>query len=71
MTAVPTPTPVTTPLDEPTVAIPVLPLLQVPPAVASERVTDKPKHMVVVPVIPEGVGFKNSSRPGEVLLNPL
>ena len=43
-------TPVTMPVTDPTVAIAVLPLLQVPPAVASDSVTDAPDGNVVLPV---------------------
>ncbi len=49
MTAVPAVTPVTTPPT--TVAMPVLPLVQVPPAVASANVVVEPTHTVAVPVI--------------------
>jgi hypothetical protein len=41
---VPTAIPVTIPVDEPIVAIVVLPLLQVPPVVASLKVTVDPTH---------------------------
>jgi hypothetical protein len=46
----PTLTPVTIPVTDPTVAIAVLPLLHVPPAVASDSVTDAPDGNVVLPV---------------------
>ena len=48
-------TPVTIP-DEFTVAIPVFPLLQVPPEVASFNVVLEPTHIVVEPVIAATVG---------------
>jgi hypothetical protein len=43
------------PEDRPTVAIPVLLLLQVPPVTALLKVVVEPAHTVVVPVIAEGV----------------
>jgi hypothetical protein len=46
--------PLTIPLDEPTVAIAILLLLQVPPGVASDKVVVCPTHTLGVPVI--GVG---------------
>lgn len=47
----PAPTPVTTPLEDPTVAMPVLLLLHVPPDVPSASAVAEPTHAVVVPVI--------------------
>jgi hypothetical protein len=54
MVAEPEATPVITPVDAPTVATEVLPLLQVPPDVASETVVVAPVQTVVVPVIADG-----------------
>ena len=51
MFAVPAATPVTTPVAEFTVAIPVLPLLHVPPLVALLNVVVLPTHTVAVPVV--------------------
>jgi hypothetical protein len=42
ITAVPPATPVTTPLDEPTVAIPILPLVHVPPDGELDNVAEDP-----------------------------
>lgn len=53
----PAATPVTTPVEEPTVAIDPLPLLHVPPAVASVRLDVEPAHASVVPEIPTGNGL--------------
>ena len=50
-------TPVTTPLDEPIVTMPVLPLVHVPPLVASLMVVVKPAHTTAVPVMDEGNGL--------------
>ena len=47
----------TRPESEPIVATPVLLLLQVPPAVASVSVVEKPIQPLVVPFIPPGTGF--------------
>ena len=49
-------TPVTIPVTEPIVALPLL-LVQVPPAVASVNAVVKPKHTVKVPDMAEGKGF--------------
>jgi len=54
MTDVPGVTPVTIPVDEPTVATPVEPLIQLPPATDSLSVVVSPIQVVSVPVI--GVG---------------
>ena len=54
--AVPGDTPVTTPPPL-TVAIPVAPLLHVPPIVASLSVVVSPTHIVKVPLIGSGNGF--------------
>ena len=48
---VPEATPLTTPVDDPTVATEVVLLLQVPPVVASVSVLVKPTHIDGVPVI--------------------
>jgi len=58
MITVPAATPVTKPA-EPTVAIPVLPLLHVPPEVPSDKVMLEPAVTVDKPVIApaEGSGF--------------
>ncbi len=53
----PADTPVTIPVEEPIVAVPVLLLLHVPPAVASARVTVDPVFTVAVPVIAAGEAF--------------
>jgi hypothetical protein len=52
---VPAATPVTTPVL-PTVAMPVALLLQVPPAVAFDKVLVLPAHNVAVPDMAPGVG---------------
>ena len=49
--------PVTTPEDEPTVAVEVLLLLQEPPETDSIKVVVRPAHTVVVPVIAAGTAF--------------
>ncbi len=43
--------PVTKPEERPTVAIPVAPLLQVPPGTLDDKVADAAMQMLVVPVI--------------------
>lgn len=58
MTEVPAETPVTTPDDDPIVAIPGEPLLQVPPPVASASVTADPTHNDAAPNIAEGGEYK-------------
>ena len=55
MEVVPVETVLTTPPD--IVATPVLLLPHVPPPVASESVTDKPIHTVLLPDIASGSGF--------------
>jgi hypothetical protein len=50
-------TPVTTPVAEPTVARVVLPLIQVPPLVASDSVITLPTHTVLLPVTEVGGAF--------------
>lgn len=57
MVSVPASTPVTTPVAGIMVAVAVLLLLQVPPALASLSVTDAPSHTPVAPVIVAGSGF--------------
>jgi hypothetical protein len=57
MLAVPAVTPDTMPDDEPTVAIAVALLVQVPPVVASPSVVVKPLHTLVAPVIDAGSGL--------------
>ena len=57
MAAVPADTPVIIPVDKPAVAIPVLPLLQVPPVVASLNTVAAPTQTVAVPVMGEGNGL--------------
>ena len=49
---VPAAAPVTTPLDEPTVAIEILLLLQCPPAVESDKVVVEPAHRLSMPLMP-------------------
>lgn len=57
ITDVPVATPVTTPEEEPTVAIPVLPLVHVPPDEVLLNVVVDPTHTFVVPVMVAGNGF--------------
>jgi hypothetical protein len=54
---VPAVTPVIAPVVEPMVATPVVPLIHVPPPVASVSVVVVARHIVVVPAIATGVGF--------------
>ena len=54
MIVVPGDTPVTTPVVEPTVATDVVPLVQVPPVVASANVIVEPAHTDVGPVMLAG-----------------
>jgi hypothetical protein len=49
--------PVTKPATDPTVAIELLPLTHVPPAVALLSTVDVPIHVAATPVIEAGVGF--------------
>ena len=51
MDVVPAPTPVTTPVDETMVATELVPLVQVPPGLASVRVIALPWHTLASPVI--------------------
>lgn len=53
----PVPTPVTTPFDEPMVAIAVLELLHVPPLLVVLKVEVAPLHNVRLPVILPGSGL--------------
>lgn len=55
MVAVPKLLPVTTPLDDPTVATPALLLVQVPPGLALVNVVDEPTHIVDAPEMDPGV----------------
>lgn len=57
ITAKPVFTPVTIPLDEPTVAMIRLLLAHVPPGVELLSVTDEPIHSVLEPVMPGGGAF--------------
>ena len=54
---VPPVTPVTTPVVEPIVAIVVVPLVHVPPVVASVNVVVSPWQTLAVPDIPAGLAF--------------
>jgi hypothetical protein len=54
MTAVPALTPLTTPVDEPTVATAVAPLVQVPPDGEELSVVVEPVQTDAVPVIADG-----------------
>ena len=56
MVAVPGATPVTIPDEAPTVAIPVLPLDQVPPEVAFDKVVFPPTQSSIVPEMAVGGG---------------
>ena len=51
ITEVPAASPLTVPVDEPTIATAVLLLLQVPPVVASDKVIEEPVQTVAVPVM--------------------
>jgi hypothetical protein len=57
MLDVPPATPVTTPVVDTTVAIVVVPLVQVPPLVASVNVVVSPWQTLVVPLMAVGSGF--------------
>ena len=57
MFTAPADTPVTTPVLLTTVALAVVPLVQVPPAVTSANVIADPTHTVVAPVIAAGPPF--------------
>jgi hypothetical protein len=57
MTDVPVATPVAMPLNPPIVAVPVLPLAQLPPETRSPNAVVDPTHTESVPVMPVGVGL--------------
>lgn len=57
MVAVPAPTPVTIPVDAPTVAIDVLLLVQLPTPPGLDKVVVAPVHTVIVPVFAAGEPF--------------
>jgi len=57
MVGVPKETPVTIPLDEPTVASDKLLLVQVPPAIPSVNEVVCPTHTRAVPDIDDGIAF--------------
>lgn len=57
MFTVPVPAPVTTPLEEPTVATDVLELVQVPPVGVLDRLVLLPTQVLAVPLISDGSGF--------------
>lgn len=57
MAAVPTDIPVTTPVEDPTVATPGEPDVHLPPATESLKVVVLPSHKVVVPLMIDGIGF--------------
>ncbi len=59
--ALPADMPVTTPVVEPIVAVPVLLLLHVPPAVTFAKVTVDPVFTVAVPVIAAGEAFTETA----------
>ena len=61
MVGLPAETPVTTPVDEPTVVSAVLLLLHVPPPVASLKVAELPTQTTPAPVIAAGAGLTVSS----------
>lgn len=63
-------TPVTTPVPEPTVAIVVVLLIQLPPAVASLNVVVAPTQSIAVPVMLVGGIYKYKPSAFEVSLNP-
>lgn len=48
--------PATTPFAEPTVAIPGIPELQVPPVVEFDKVIDEPAHTLIAPSMAAGSG---------------
>lgn len=60
ITAVPHPTPVTSPTVGITGATAVLLLLHEPPGVASVSVLDPPRQKLVVPVMAAGFGYTNT-----------
>ena len=68
--AVPVATPVTTPEDVPIVAIPIAPLLQVPPEGVTLMEMASPEHTYGGPEIADGDGLTTSSVDVEVELPP-
>jgi hypothetical protein len=62
MVTTPADTPLTNPVNEPTVAMLVLLLLQVPPAVASLKVINAPVHNNELPVIAAGAAFTDMNK---------
>ena len=61
MEVLPAESALTTPVDEPMMAIEVLLLLHVPPGVASVSVVVKPMQPLLVPLIAPGNGFTVTS----------
>ena len=61
MVVPPVATPVTIPLDEQTVALDVLLLLQVPPDVALDSVVVVPRHTKVLPVMDVTAAFTETA----------
>ena len=57
MVATPPDTPVTTPEDEPTVAIAGLVLVQEPPAVVFDNVIEEPAQTLLLPVMAAGAAI--------------
>ena len=57
MVAVPAATPVTTPVEEPTVAFGIALLVQVPPDAVSVRAIVAPIHAVEDPEMAEGIAY--------------
>jgi hypothetical protein len=68
--AEPTATPVTTPVEEPTVAVPVALLDQVPPVAVSASVVVKPTATEVVPVMAGTTGGVFTVKPYVVVVEP-
>ena len=56
MIVVPAEMPETIPVEEPIVAMVVLPLVHTPPVIASLKVTGLPAHVFSTPVIADGIG---------------
>jgi hypothetical protein len=71
MTVVPGETPVTTPVDKPTVATPVALLLQEPPGVASVSVMVAPVQTTIGPLMAAGGVFTVNSMEAVVEDKPL
>ena len=57
MVVVPAVTPLAIPVVEPILAVPGKLLVQVPPAVKSDKVVLLPVHTELAPVMPTGLGF--------------